>query len=144
MNLDKTLVRGVELELQSHPAKFVNYTMRATFQHTEDCSGHDSYDGNMLPGEPARSYFNEIQLLLPLHLDASFSAEYRTKIYTDRANKIEQPATPRYRAALGFSPLERTRIIAAVDNISDETYRNIYSPFPTPGREFKITITQGF
>lgn len=144
MNLDKTLVRGVELELQSHPAKFVNYTMRATFQRTEDLSGHDLYDGNMLPGEPARSYFNEVQLLLPLHLDASFSAEYRTKIYTDRANKIEQPATPRYRAALGFSPLERTRIIAAVDNISDETYRNVYSPFPMPGREFKITITQGF
>lgn len=143
-NIGETFVRGVEFEFESRPAKFLDVTMRATFQRTEDRTGHPSYDGKMLPGEPARAYFTEARLLLPLRFDVGFSAEYRSKIYTDRANRTEQPAVPRYRAFAGWNPLERTRIVFAVDNISDEKYRNIYSPYPMPGREVKLTLTQGF
>lgn len=143
-NIGKTFVRGIETELESRPASFLKITMRATFQQTEDRTGNATYDGKKLPGEPAFSYFSEMQSFLPFRLDAGFSAEYRTAIYTDRANRIEQPPTPRYRVFLGWNPFEKTRLIFAVDNLSDENYRNIYSPYPTPGREFKITLTQGF
>jgi hypothetical protein len=34
--------------------------------------------------------------------------------------------------------------VFAVANITDEKYRNFYTPFPMPGREYKFTIIQGF
>ena len=143
LNVGRALIRGVEAELQSRPVKFFETTLRATVQDPRDNSDHPTYDGKLLPGEPVHSYFAEGRVLLPLHLDASFAAEYRTKMYGDRANRIEQPPTPGYNAALGFSPLEKTRLTFAVNNISDETYRNIFTPYPITGREWRLTLTQG-
>lgn len=143
-NLDESHIRGLEVEMESSPASFLRTVLRATFQDTRDRSDERAYRDNKLPGEPARSYFAEAQLTLPLHFDLTWSSDYRTKIYSDRANRVEQPAVAIHKAALGFAPFARTRLVAAVDNITDETYRNLYTPFPTPGREYKFTITQGF
>jgi len=143
-NLGKSHVRGLEFDLESHPVDFLRTVLRATFQNGVDESGERAYDGNKLPGEPARSYFAELQVQLPFHFDIAWSSDYRTKIFSDRANRIEQPAVAIHKASLGFTPFEKTRLIASVDNISDETYRNLYTPFPTPGREYKLTLTQGF
>jgi len=143
-NLDESRIRGLEVELESTPVSFLRTVLRATFQDTRDRSDEKSFRDNKLPGEPARSYFAEAQLTLPLHFDFTWSSDYRTKIFSDRANRIEQPAVAIHKAALGFTPFVRTRLIASVDNITDETYRSLYTPFPTPGREYKFTITQGF
>lgn len=144
VNMDRARIRGVEMELESTPTSFMRTTLHATFQDTKNRSSLPYYHNNMLPGEPERSYFAELQLLLPLHFDISWMTEYRTKIYSDDANLTVQPAVATHKAALGYNPLKKTRLIFAVDNITDETYRSIYTPFPVPGREYKFTITQGF
>ena len=143
-NVARSLVRGAEFELNSTPAKFLDVVLRATFQKTEDRSNSATYHGNVLPGEPARSYFAEAVLHLPLHLDFTWASEWRSVIYSDRANRMDQPAVANHRAILSYNPFEKTRLAFSVDNITDEKYRNFYTPFPMPGREYKFTIIQGF
>ncbi len=143
-NVGRSRVRGAEFELNSSPAKFMDVVLRATFQKTEDRSKSNTYYGNMLPGEPERSYFAEATLHLPLHLDFSWASEWRSVIYSDRANHMDQPAVATHRAGLAYNPFEKTRLTFTVDNITDEKYRNFYTPFPMPGREYKFTIIQGF
>lgn len=143
-NLDESHIRGLEFDLESKPASFLRVVLRATFQDTRDRSDEKAYRDKKLVGEPARSYFAEAQILLPFHFDFNWSSDYRTKIFSDRSNKIEQPAVAIHKAVLGFKPFEKTRLTLSVDNITDETYRNLYTPFPTPGREYRISLTQGF
>ena len=143
-NVARSRVRGAEFELNSSPAKLMDIVLRATFQNTEDRTRSGAYRGNMLPGEPARSYFAEATLHLPLHFDFSWASEWRSVIYSDRANRMEQPAVATHRGTLAYNPFEKTRLTFTVDNITDEKYRNFYTPFPMPGREYKFTIIQGF
>ena len=143
-NIARSLVRGAEFELNSSPSRFMDIVLRATFQKTEDRSHSNSYNGNMLPGEPARAYYAGATLHLPLHFDLAWASEWRSVIYSDRANRMDQPAVATHRADLAYNPFEKTRLVFAVANITDEKYRNFYTPFPMPGREYKFTIIQGF
>ncbi len=143
-NVDAANIQGVELELNSKPVDFFETTIRGTIQDPRDDSKIRLYTGKRLPGEPVHSYYVEGKFYLPLHFDLSFDVNYRTHIYTDRGNKIRQPDVARYKAALGYNPWESTRLIFSLTNISDETYTNIYSPNPTPGREWHFTILQNF
>lgn len=144
MNVGEALARGIEAELSSTPAKFLDVILRATFQKTEDRSEDAAYRGHRLPYEPARSYFAEATLRLPFKLDFTWTSEFRSEISSDRGGRITQPASDFHSAALGWNAREKTRLAFAVQNITDETYRNIYSPYPMPGREYKFTFTQGF
>lgn len=143
-NIAHALVRGAEFELNSTPAKFLDIVLRATFQKTENRSHTDSYKGNMLPGEPERSYYAEATLHLPFRFDFSWASDWRSTMYSDKANRMDQPAVATHRADLSYSPFEKTRLAFSVNNITDEKYRNFYTPFPMPGREYKFTIIQGF
>ena len=144
LNVGESHIRGVEAEVESHPQKWLSVILRATFQKTEDQSDEGFYKGKMLPYEPARSYYAEAKVDLPYHFDFAWTSEYRTKIYGDRANRVEQPAVDLHHLSLGYNPFEKTRLVFSLRNITDETYRNAYTPFPTPGREYKLTLTQGF
>ncbi len=143
-NVERALIRGVEAEIQSAPTDFAEFIFRATFQKTKNLSNHLIYKNKMLPGEPRASYFVGTKILLPFHFEFSWESSYRTAIYSDRAEKICQKGTPRHRAILGYKPFEKTRLYFAIDNLSNETYNNIYTPFPTPGREYKFTFIQNF
>ena len=141
-------MRGFEAELESKPKKWLSVILRATFQDAEDGSKEKYYTGKKLPNEPARSYYAEARFDLPYHFDFTWTSEYRTDIYDDRANRIKQPikqpAVDLHHVSLGFAPFEKTRLFFSLRNLTDETYRNPYIPFPTPGREYKLTLTQGF
>ena len=143
-NIDKSLIRGVELELDSRPIDFFQTVLRATIQNPRDDGINKAYNGNLLPGEPAYSYYAEGNVFLPLNLSAQFSMDYRSTIYSDRLNYTRQPPVAHYNASLAWEPWNKTRIVFAVNNISDETYRNIYTPYPAPGREYKVSLIQGF
>ncbi|WP_290766182.1 TonB-dependent receptor plug domain-containing protein [Fibrobacter sp. UBA4297] len=143
-NIGKSHVRGFEAELESKPKKWLSVILRATFQDAEDGSKEKYYTGKKLPNEPARSYYAEARFDLPYHLDLTWTSEYRTEIFDDRANRIKQPAVDLHHVSLGYTPFEKTRLVFALRNLTDETYRNPYVPFPTPGREYKLTLTQGF
>ena len=143
-NIDKSLIRGVELELESRPVKFFQTVLRGTIQDPRDDGVDAGYKGNLLPGEPVHSYFAEGTFFLPLDLSVVFQAVYRTRIFSDRMNFTRQPPVARYNASIAWQPWQKTRIMFAVDNISDETYRNIYTPYPAPGREYRFTLIQGF
>ena len=143
-NIDKSVIRGVELELDSRPTTFFQTVMRATIQDPRDDGINKAYNGNLLPGEPVHSYYLEGALFLPFHLSPSFSMDYRSRMFSDRMNFTKQPPVTRYNAALSWRPWDKTRLTFAVNNITDETYRNIFTPFPIPGREYRFTIIQGF
>lgn len=143
-NIGKSHVRGFEAELESKPKKWLSVILRATFQNAKDESKEKYYTGKKLPNEPARSYYAEARFDLPYHLDLTWTSEYRTEIFDDRANRIKQPAVDLHHVSLGFAPFEKTRLFFSLRNLTDETYRNPYVPFPTPGREYKLTLTQGF
>ena len=144
LNVGKSYVRGFEAELESKPKDWLSVILRATFQKTEDESKEPYYKGKMLPYEPARSYYAEARFDLPYHLDLTWTSEYRTKIYVDRANRKMQPAVDLHHLSLGYNPFEKTRLVFTLRNLTDEAYRNAYIPFPTPGLEYKLTLTQGF
>ena len=144
MNVGKSHVRGLEAELESKPKEWLSVILRATFQDAEDRSDEKYYHGKQLPNEPSRSYYAEARFDLPYHFDLTWTSEYRTEIYDDRANRIKQPAVDLHHFSLGYTPFEKTRLVFALRNLTDETYRNPYIPFPTPGREYKFTLTQGF
>ena len=144
LNVGKSHIRGLEAELESKPKKWFTAILRATFQKTEDKSEEHYYNGKMLPYEPARSYYAEAKFDLPYHFDFIWTSEYRTKIFEDRTNRVEQPAVDLHHLSLGYNPFNKTRLVFALRNITDEKYRNVYTPFPTPGREYKLTLTQGF
>lgn len=144
LNVGKSHIRGLEAELESKPKKWFTAILRATFQKTEDKSEERYYNGKMLPYEPARSYYAEAKFDLPYHFDFIWTSEYRTKIFEDRTNRVEQPAVDLHHLSLGYNPFNKTRLVFALRNITDEKYRNVYTPFPTPGREYKLTLTQGF
>ena len=144
LNIGKSHIRGLEAEVESKPKKWLSVILRATFQKTEDQSKEHYYNGKMLPYEPARSYYAEAKVDLPYHFDFMWTSEYRTKIYEDRSNRVERPAVDLHHLSLGYNPFEKTRLVFAFRNLTDETYRHAYTPFPTPGREYKLTLTQGF
>jgi outer membrane receptor protein involved in Fe transport len=143
-NVARSLVRGVEMELNSSPTKFLDVVLRATIQKTRDRSHSNTYNGNKLPGEPDRSYYAEATLHLPFRFDFIWASDWRSVMYSDRANRTEQPAVATHRASLSYNPFDNTRLTFSVNNITDEKYRNFYTPFPMPGREYKFTIIQGF
>ena len=143
-NIDKSVIRGVELELESRPVKFFQAVLRGTIQDPRDDGASKACNGKLLPGEPVHSYFAEGTFFLPFDLRAIFQTTYRTRIFSDRMNFTRQPPVARYNASLAWQPWEKTQIMFAVDNISDETYRNIYTPYPAPGREYRFTLIQGF
>lgn len=146
-NIDKALIRGVELELESRPVKFFQAVLRGTIQNPRDEGASKAYNGNLLPGEPVHSYFAEGTFFLPYNLSAMFQATYRTRIFiSDRTNSSSslQPPVARYNASLAWQPWQKTKLMFTVDNISDETYRSIYTPYPAPGREYRFTLIQGF
>ena len=143
-NTDKSVIRGVEMELDSRPVDFFQTVLRATIQDPRDDGLNKAYNGNLLPGEPVHSYYAEGTVFLPLHLSSTFSMDYRSRIYSDRMNFTRQPPVTHYNASLAWQPWDKTRLVFAVNNISNETYRNIFTPYPTPGREYKFTIIQGF
>lgn len=143
-NIAKALVRGSEFELISSPVKFADIILRATFQKAIDKSSLNAYNNNKLSLEPAQSYFAEATLHFPLRIDFSWSSKYRSAIFSDRANKIRQPPVATHMASLAYSPFENTHLIFAINNITDEKYRNFYTPYPMPGREYKFTLIQGF
>ncbi len=143
-NASKARIHGVELEAKSSPVSFFETTLRGTIQDPRDKGFVRMYNGKLLPGEPVHSYFVEGKFFLPFHLDLTFDASYRTRIFSDRLNQTRQPATARYNACLGYSPWESTRLVFGVTNISDETYTNFYTPNPVPGREYRITLIQKF
>lgn len=142
-NASEALVRGVEVELNSHPNSLLETVLRATIQDPKDEGNLKVYNGKLLPGEPVQSYYAEGKVYLPLHFDLMLSTDYRTRIYSDRANLTRQPPVTRFNSAIGFNPWEKTRLVFAVNNISNETYTNIFSPYPAPGREYRLTLTQG-
>ena len=144
LNVGESHVRGLEAELESKPVNWFSVILRATFQDPEDRSKEKHYNGKQLPNEPTRSYYAEARFDLPYHFDFTWTSEYRTDIYDDRANRIKQPAVDLHHFSLGYAPFEKTRLVFALRNLTDETYRNPYIPFPTPGREYKLTLTQGF
>jgi outer membrane cobalamin receptor len=144
LNVGKSHIRGFEAEMESKPKKWFTAILRATFQKTEDESGEPYYKGKMLPNEPARSYYAEAKFDLPYHFDLTWTSEYRTKIYEDRANRVKQPAVDLHHLSLGYNPFSKTRVVFSLRNLTDETYRSPYVLYPTPGREFKLTLTQGF
>jgi outer membrane receptor protein involved in Fe transport len=144
LNVGESHVRGLEAEMESKPLNWFSVILRATFQDAEDRSKEKHYNGKQLPNEPARSYYAEARFDLPYHFDFTWTSEYRTEIYDDRANRIKQPAVDLHHFSLGYTPFEKTRLVFALRNLTDETYRNPYIPFPTPGREYKLTLTQGF
>lgn len=143
-NINDARIYGIEIEMNSMPTDFFETTLRGTIQDPRDEGKIKMYNGKLLPGEPVHSYYAEGKFYLPFHLDLAFDVNYRTRIYTDRGNRTRQPAVARYNTALGYNPWESTRLIFSITNISDETYTNIYSPNPTPGREFHFTILQKF
>ena len=143
-NINESCIRGVELELESRPVKLFQTVLRATFQNPREEGKNMAYKGNLLPGEPVRSYFTEGTLFLPFDLSATFQMTHRTQIYSDRLNFTRQPPATHYNASLSWLPWDKTRLTFAVNNISNETYRNIYTPYPAPGREYKFTLIQGF
>ena len=143
-NIGKSHIRGLEAELESKPKNWLSVILRATFQNAEDRSNENYYNGKKIPNEPARSYYAEARFDLPYHLDLTWVSEYRTKIFEDRANRVVEPAVDLHHVSLGWSPFVKTRLIFALRNLTDEKYRNPYIPFPTPGREYKLTLTQGF
>lgn len=143
-NVDESIIRGVELELDSRPVKFFQTVLRATIQDPRDEKKTKKGEKNLLPGEPVHSYYAEGTWFLPLHLSVTFAADYRSTIFSDRMNFTRQPPVTHYNASVAWQPLEKSRAIFAVNNISDETYRNIYTPYPAPGREYRFTIIQGF
>ena len=143
-NIGESHIRGLEAELESKPKKWFSVILRATFQDAEDRSDEKYYNGKQLPNEPARSYYAEAKFDLPYHFDFTWTSEYRTEIFDDRANRIKQPAVDLHHFSLGYNPFKKTRLVFALRNLTDETYRNPYISFPTPGREYKLTLTQGF
>lgn len=143
-NVDNAHIQGIELELNSHPVSFFETTIRGTIQDPRDESKVKMYTGKLLTGEPVHSYYAEGKFYLPLHFDLALDINYRSRIYTDRANKTRQPPVARFNAALGFNPWKSTRLIFSLTNITDETYTNIFAPNPTPGREVHFTVTQSF
>ena len=68
----------------------------------------------------------------------------RTVIRTGIIGIVTNVLLAAFKAAVGILSSSVSVILDAVNNISDETYRNIYTPYPTPGREYKFTIIQGF
>ena len=142
-NIGKAFIRGFEAALESKPLSFLEISLRATLQKTEDKSNSKTYKGNQLPGEPTHSYFSQIGLLF-YPFTFHFSAAYKSVIYGDRAEKLKQPGTPHYTLSVSYDFLEKSRLIFAIDNLSDETYRHIYTPFPIPGREYRLTFIQNF
>jgi outer membrane receptor protein involved in Fe transport len=144
VNIGESHVRGLEAEMESKPKKWLSVILRATFQNAEDQSDEPYYNGKKLPNEPSRSYYAEARFDLPYHFDLTWTSEYRTEIFDDRANRIKQPAVDLHHFSLGYAPFEKTRLIFALRNLTDETYRNPYISYPTPGREYKLTLTQGF
>ena len=143
-NASTARIYGVELEMKSRPVSFFETVLRGTIQNPRDRGHIKMYSGNLLPGEPVHSYFVEGKFFLPFGLDLTFDVNYRSRIFSDRINQTRQPATARYNAALGFSPWEKMRFIFGITNISDETFTHFYSPYPVPGREYKISWIQKF
>lgn len=143
VNVGKARIRGVELELETAPAKFVAFTLRATLQDPKDVSSNRTYHNKQLPGEPTQAYLAGVNFLLPFGLEVSWTSEYRSRIFTDRAERVSEPGVANYSASLSWH-YNQTRLTLALFNLTDETYRNVYTPFPTPGREFKITLVQSF
>ena len=141
-NVGKAEIFGVELELDSKPVSFLEILLHTTIQKTKDKSGVSAYKNNPLPLEPELNLFTALKVHLPYQFSVQFVAKYRSEIFSDRAKKIKQPGVSNYDLALEYRPFEKTKLIFCVENLTNENYRSVYTPYPMPGREYKFSIIQ--
>ena len=144
LNVAKTRTRGVEMEASARPLQLFGLTLRGTIQDPRELSDSKTYNQKQLPEEPVKAGFAEGTLYLPLHFELSLKAEWRSRIFSDRANREELPSQALLHASLEWQAPTKTRLVFAVNNITDEEYQDIYAAYPKPGREFRGTLVQEF
>lgn len=143
-NIAKTRTRGVEMDFSARPVQLLGLTLRGTVQDPREISGSRTYNQKQLPEEPVKSVLAEGTLYLPLHFELSLKAEWRSRIFSDRANRERLPAQALFSASLGWHASAKTKLVFAADNLTGEEYQDIYAAYPKPGREFRGTIVQDF
>ena len=141
-NLSRGLTRGVEISLESVPTSFFKTRLEATFQKALDRSGELLYSEKELPEEPSKTYYAEATFNLPYHIEWGVRAEYRSRLFKDRANLQRIPPQQLYHSFLSWAPLIHTKLTLSIQNLTDADYQSIYSAFPLPGRSYSLSFTQ--
>lgn len=144
LNSEKTHTRGVEVEWENRTFAWLDLSLKGTVQDPRDLSDISYYKDKLLTNEPVRSFHLTGTFHLPWQFDLTGELHYRSRTFSDRANRERVSPETLLHASLSHNFSTNARVTFAVNNISDEDHQNIYDSYPKPGREYKATIVQDF
>lgn len=144
LNLGQSKVQGIEAQLQGTPLPRLKLEANATWQRPLDASGNKDYDGNLLPDEPEQAYVGMASIKLPYTLQLQWTAEARSHLFRDRANRERIPAQQFHHLGVSCAPRPGSELRFNIRNLGDAEYQDIYAAWPTPGRQYNIAFSQNF
>ena len=144
MNLSRARTMGMEAELHSKLARILDLHWQGTWQDPRNQSHMDAYQNRMLPNEPKFSLGSEIILHLGKRWEVSLRDEWRSTVFRDEANQMRIAPQWNVHTGLGFIPWKNARLGVQANNLNGVDYQDIYSAYPTPGRQYFVNFSQTF
>lgn len=143
-NLSRSETVGFELELHSRPLNFLDLSLQTTLQDPRNQSAQAAYEGKMSPNEPKVSMGAELSLYLGKHWELGYRGEWRSEVFRDPANQMRIAPQANHHASITWIPWDQARVRFSANNLAGSDLQDIYMAYPTPGRQYFLSITQEF
>jgi len=143
MNLSRGRTIGLECEFHAKPLHVLDVSWQGTWQDPRNRSLSRAYRNRLLPNEPKGSVGSEAILHIG-KFDVSCREEWRSTVYRDEANQMRIAPQWNLHAGLGVIPWKQARIGIQANNLNGAESQDIYSAYPTPGRQFFLNFAQTF
>lgn len=144
VNIGQSRTYGLELSVKSQPTSWLHYSWDGTWQSPRNQSTSAQYHDKQLPGEPKLALNQHATLQLPFHLSMDWALRWQSQIYRDQANQQSIPRQHNQDITLTYTPWNQAKLSLALQNLEGEEYQNVYSAYPTPGRQYHLSWSQQF
>jgi outer membrane cobalamin receptor len=144
MNLTRNDNLGCELDFHSQPLLWLDVSAQATLQNPRNQSPLGAYLGKLTPNEPQLSTGSEFTLRLGPKWDVGLRAEWRSEVFRDPANQMRIAPQEGIHSTVSFKPWKQGVLRFSATNLTGVEYQDVYSAYPTPGRQYFIHLTQTF
>lgn len=136
INLGKSNIKGIETNFNTNPFKWILIGFNYTYQNPVNLAEINNYYKNMIPNEPKHSLSSQTKLGPWLGFSIAYQTEFNTTLYHDLANSLKIPKQFQHHAQLEWAFKNILSFNFSAKNLSGVEYQNIYSAYPTSGRQY--------
>ncbi|HSQ42617.1 MAG TPA: TonB-dependent receptor, partial [Fibrobacteraceae bacterium] len=142
-NLSRTETRGWEAECHFSPFSWLDWSAQMTWQDPRNTTNLAAYHNKLSPNEPRFSTGSEFSIRWG-RCEFGVRGEWRSTVYRDMANQMRIAPQGNVHASLAVAAWTGATIRFCANNLTGAESQDIYSAYPTPGRQYSLGLVQEF